>query len=581
MSNSRKKRRMPKDLEKLARVKEDARKVADAPLADVEAEALTDDEAQAVAKAYEEAMEETGEKMVEVVGSYNPFGGAQSWEDLDNYLEAEATSDAVRQTEYEFRKMVNNVLEDESLSLEQKSSKINALATGFPSRATETAEDNKDVDNITKVLSFLGLDEVAKARLTRAAINDLPDSDFAYIEPGGKKDADGRTTPRGLRHYPIQDAAHVRNALARAAQQIKKGGKSGEVAKKALPRIRAAAKKLKIGKSSGFMVQKDLAGNYRWIGWVSNKYRDREKEIIAEAAHKEFIDYVYSDPSSRMPALWLWHTFKTATEHRADWIEYSDGFLIESGPLTEKEAIAFISLGEKYDIAMSHGFYQDARLYDRENGIINKYRQFEASVLPREHVANEWTDFATLQEVKEMGFTDERRVFLVEALGEEKVAELEASTKDMSEELKALGIEFKEAEIAEEETQPIEAEETEEEEGKSVVNVSLAAEALIEKMGLPALSDYLKGQATTIEEQGATIAALTAQVKELTKSSDEKVAESLTPRVGDQLVWLSQSKETEVKDDDPLLETGPKNEKGASWIQETHGGVADPAAIPN
>ena len=47
---------------------------------------------------------------------------------------------------------------------------------------------------------------------SRKQINDLPDSDFAYIEPGGKK-VDGKTVPRSLRHLPIMDCAHVRNAL--------------------------------------------------------------------------------------------------------------------------------------------------------------------------------------------------------------------------------------------------------------------------------------------------------------------------------------------------------------------------------
>jgi len=57
-----------------------------------------------------------------------------------------------------------------------------------------------------------------------AYMNDLPDSAFLYIEPGGKKDSDGKTQPRSLRHFPYKDAtgkvdlAHLRNALARIPQ---------------------------------------------------------------------------------------------------------------------------------------------------------------------------------------------------------------------------------------------------------------------------------------------------------------------------------------------------------------------------
>lgn len=63
-----------------------------------------------------------------------------------------------------------------------------------------------------------------RAVWSTAFINDLPDSAFAFIEPGGKKDDDGKTTPRSLRHLPYKDAdgkvdaAHVRNALARLPQ---------------------------------------------------------------------------------------------------------------------------------------------------------------------------------------------------------------------------------------------------------------------------------------------------------------------------------------------------------------------------
>ena len=56
------------------------------------------------------------------------------------------------------------------------------------------------------------------AKLSSKSINNLPDSDFAYIAPGGEKDSEGRTTPRSLRHLPIPDAAHVRNDLARLSQ---------------------------------------------------------------------------------------------------------------------------------------------------------------------------------------------------------------------------------------------------------------------------------------------------------------------------------------------------------------------------
>jgi hypothetical protein len=87
---------------------------------------------------------------------------------------------------------------------------------------------------------------VAKAEMSGKSVNDLPDSAFAYIEPGGKKDADGKTTPRKLRHFPIHDKAHADNAAARIAQ----GAKFGDKAK---GKVRAAQRKFgeKVSKEAG------------------------------------------------------------------------------------------------------------------------------------------------------------------------------------------------------------------------------------------------------------------------------------------------------------------------------------------
>jgi HK97 family phage prohead protease len=77
---------------------------------------------------------------------------------------------------------------------------------------------------------------VTRAAMATADINDLPDSAFAYIEPGGSKDGSGKTVPRSLRHFPVHDKAHADNAAARIAQGAQFG-------KQALPKVRAAQKK--------------------------------------------------------------------------------------------------------------------------------------------------------------------------------------------------------------------------------------------------------------------------------------------------------------------------------------------------
>lgn len=72
-----------------------------------------------------------------------------------------------------------------------------------------------------------------KATWSTSYINDLPDSAFAAIESGGKKDESGKTTPRSLRHYPHHDAngkldePHLRAALSRIGDSSNyQGGKA-------------------------------------------------------------------------------------------------------------------------------------------------------------------------------------------------------------------------------------------------------------------------------------------------------------------------------------------------------------------
>ena len=81
---------------------------------------------------------------------------------------------------------------------------------------------------------------------TTAYVNDLPDSAFAVIMPGGEKDKEGKTTPRSLRKLPYKDGngkvdvAHLRNALARAPQMK---GVSADQKARAITHLKSVAKK--------------------------------------------------------------------------------------------------------------------------------------------------------------------------------------------------------------------------------------------------------------------------------------------------------------------------------------------------
>lgn len=65
-----------------------------------------------------------------------------------------------------------------------------------------------------------------EAEWDTAYVNNLPDDAFAYIEPGGEKDDQGKTRPRSLRHFPYKNAQgqldrdYIANGLARLSQDL-------------------------------------------------------------------------------------------------------------------------------------------------------------------------------------------------------------------------------------------------------------------------------------------------------------------------------------------------------------------------
>lgn len=115
-------------------------------------------------------------------------------------------------------------------------------------RAVALVEEGDCLGARVELLKAADPGDVQKAVWSAAMVNGFPDSSFAFISPGGEKDAEGKTVPRSLRHLPYKDAsgkpdaAHVRNALARLAQtDIPAAAKAT-----ARRRLVAAARQLKI-----------------------------------------------------------------------------------------------------------------------------------------------------------------------------------------------------------------------------------------------------------------------------------------------------------------------------------------------
>jgi len=98
---------------------------------------------------------EVEEKTVAVAEAWYPLGGAQSWQELDKYLEAEETAQKTRRAVYEFETMVENILEDTTIDLDEKAERVAALSYALPVRATKKEADPEPKNLIEKFKAFI------------------------------------------------------------------------------------------------------------------------------------------------------------------------------------------------------------------------------------------------------------------------------------------------------------------------------------------------------------------------------------------------------------------------------------------
>jgi len=84
------------------------------------------------------------------------------------------------------------------------------------------------------------LNDLFASRQNQAYINELSDADFALIEAGGRKDHDGKTVPRSLRHFPIATEKDIDESLAK----LDSSDLSDSVKQEVLKRVEAQAKKM-------------------------------------------------------------------------------------------------------------------------------------------------------------------------------------------------------------------------------------------------------------------------------------------------------------------------------------------------
>jgi hypothetical protein len=113
---------------------------------------------------------------------YNPLAGATSFAEADSYEEANKVENHIREQEWLFRQITNNIFGDAELSLPEKLAKVKAAATELEDRLEKPA----DKGLLDRVMDFVGLTIDKKPADMPAAIKEAGPGAFTAF-----KDAQG------------------------------------------------------------------------------------------------------------------------------------------------------------------------------------------------------------------------------------------------------------------------------------------------------------------------------------------------------------------------------------------------------
>ena len=307
---------------------------------------------------------------------------------------------------------------------------------------------------------------------------------------------------------------------------------------------------------SSFMISKDLNGDLRWVGKVTNRWFDREGDILTNASHKEFIGFLDENPDMA-PAFLPWHNVKAPFTHPVDSWMYKNGFMVFSGKLEEAEAKSLVQASETTKLGMSHGFFA----LNRENinkKNITKYRTFEVSVLPLHNAANPYTELKVIAKEANM----ERKEFLTNLLGEEKATKFLQDIEETEKDLDKSGVKTKDVVTTPDE------------------------DAIMEKigksLGMPELSKAFTAMTEEIKElregsemRDKVIKAMADQLNITEAEQTDQLAKMIEPKAAS-YAWLqraSQTKDNLVDESDPEDEKLAKGAPQLDWLSKAAGTV--------
>lgn len=379
-----------------------------------------------------------------------PMGGACSWEEMDAMEAAQDMQDKMYGLTDKMSMMARNAMQNPMI--DDKAQALMDIANGFVNRLKKPDEEKSNEEIARQIAGDNQPDaSTDKATWTTAYQNNLPDSSFLWIAPGGDRDSDGKTTPRSLRYFPYKDAngkvdlPHLRNAIQRIPQAKHEGltpEKKNSLQERARKLLESADKKeLYIWKEGD---------TYRWLAAYSNNRRDNDNppEIITTESHKEF-DEALTKGEWPMPELWLWHIPYSVgiTQYHA--FDESAGFPIAAGVFNKGcEWAAEGVLNAEWD-GVSHGMPSPwIRRDEKDASHIVRHRTKEITFLPTWAAANKLA-FNIIHKESEMteeqkGLPAHKREEFIKAFGEERVKQIETALEATAKAADEAGVEKKE-----------------------------------------------------------------------------------------------------------------------------------------
>jgi len=295
--------------------------------------------------------------------------------------------------------------------------------------------------------------------------------------------------------------------------------------------------------------KQDADGNWWYLGCYSNKYKDRDEEIISEAAHKEYADWV-KDKGVRpqvtlfhmprhSPGLWgkilkahedgkistsalnafMKDFYKDYSIAETERVFLANGFIYVAARVhPDKIHVVKKLINYKEKLGMSHGFVPK----EVSGNIFEKYRSFEYTVLPARRAANVWNPEPQFSK-EEIGMALDKDVeqFLDETIGQGTANEVDEQTQKAAQELEQMGTEYKENDTPEVQ-EPEKTEETPAQENLQA-DAEKAYAGLVDRIvGDLKFKEFVEAVKAQLNSMQEKVDAAEARIKELEKEDDEK-----------------------------------------------------------